>query len=208
MKILVTGFEAFNGEQINPSEEIIKSLADTFGEALHTLRLPVEFKRAEEELTQAVTNLQPDIVLSFGQAANRECITIERVAINVDDAKYPDNLGYQPVDAAICQAGPAAYFTTLPLREIVECLAGSEIEARISNSAGTYVCNHIMYQALHLSETGYPHMKAGFIHVPYMREQAEGKNAEGKITEGKTVPYMELSEMIRAAEIVVRYLSR
>lgn len=197
MKILVTGFEAFNGEQINPSEEIIKALAETFGEELYTLRLPVEFKEAEKKLTEAIAHLTPDITLSLGQAAGRECITIERVAINVDDAKYPDNIGYQPVDVTICGEGPAAYLTTLPLRGILTCLAENGIEARISNTAGTYVCNHVMYQALHLASNGYPAMKAGFIHVPYMKEQAEGK---------ENAPYMELREMIQAAEIIIRYL--
>ncbi|SHO47585.1 pyroglutamyl-peptidase I [Anaerocolumna xylanovorans] len=197
MKILVTGFEAFNGEQINPSEEIIKALAETFGEELYTLKLPVEFREAEKKLVEAIARLTPDITLSLGQAAGRECITIERVAINVDDAKYPDNFGYQPEDITICEEGATAYFTTLPLRGILACLAENGIEARISNTAGTYVCNHVMYQALHLASTGYPDMKAGFIHVPYMKEQTEGK---------ENAPYMELSEMIRAAEIIIRYL--
>ncbi len=199
MKILVTGFEAFNQEVINPSGEIIKALAEAFGENLCILKLPVEFKRAGELLEEAIMRLQPDITLSFGQAGKRECITIERVAINVDDAKIPDNIGYQPIDTTISKIGPAAYFTTLPLRGLLQCLSENEIEAKISNSAGTYVCNHVMYQALHLAETRFPNMKAGFIHVPYMKEQAEGK---------ENVPYMELTEMIKAAEIIIRYLEK
>lgn len=196
MKILVTGFEAFRGERLNPSEEIIKGLQESLEDNIFTLRLPVEFKGAKEKIEEAIHTLRPDLVLSLGQAAGRECLTVERVAINVDDAKYPDNSGHQPVDEYISEDGPAAYFTTLPLRGMVKALREKGIEAGISNSAGTYVCNHVMYWALHLAETRYPDMRAGFLHVPYMKEQAEDK---------ENAPYMELSDMVRAVETVIRY---
>ncbi len=199
MKILVTGFEAFHGEKINPSEEIIKALVESADEKLYTLILPVEFREAEKKLEEAILQIQPEVIVSFGQAAGREGITIERIAINVDDAKYPDNIGCQPVDTPIREGGPAAYFATLPVKKMAECLADNRIEARISNTAGTYVCNHVMYHALHLAETRYPNMKAGFVHVPFMKEQA---------VEKENAPYMELRDMIRAAEILIGYLKK
>lgn len=197
MKILVTGFEAFHGEEINPSEEIIKALAESANEKLHTLVLPVEFKEAEKKLEEAVIRIQPEAIISLGQAAGREGITLERVAINVDDAKFPDNIGYQPIDTPIREGGQAAYFTTLPVKKMLDYLRANQIEARISNTAGTYVCNHVMYHALFLAETRYPSMKAGFVHVPYIKAQ---------VMEKENTPYMELSDMIRAVEFLIRYL--
>lgn len=197
MKILVTGFEAFHGEEINPSEEIVKALAESAGEKLHTLVLPVEFKEAEKKLEEAVIRIQPEAIISLGQAAGREGITLERVAINVDDAKFPDNIGYQPIDTPIREGGQAAYFTTLPVKKMLDYLRANQIEARISNTAGTYVCNHVMYHALFLAETRYPSMKAGFVHVPYIKAQ---------VMEKENTPSMELSDMIRAVEFLIRYL--
>jgi len=197
MKILVTGFEAFHGEEINPSEEIIKALAESANEKLHTLVLPVEFKMAEKKLEEAVIRIQPEVIISLGQAAGREGITLERVAINVDDAKFPDNIGYQPIDTPIREGGQAAYFTTLPVKKMLDYLTVNHIDARISNTAGTYVCNHVMYHSLYLAENRYPSMKAGFVHVPYLKAQ---------VIEKENTPSMELSDMIRAVEILIRYL--
>ncbi len=198
MKILVTGFEAFNGETINPSEEIIKRLKKSYaGNTVDTVKLPVEFKGAKERLEEAIHLLKPEAVISLGEAGGRECITFERIAINVNDARIPDNSGYQPVDASICEEGPAAYFSTLPIRELMKHLEDKRTVTRISNTAGTYVCNHVMYTALRLAEQEYKGMKAGFIHVPYMKEQTEGKGE---------VPSMEIEDMVKVIEDIVEFL--
>lgn len=198
MKILVTGFEPFNSETINPSEEIIKRLKKSYaGNTIDTLKLPVEFKGAKERLEEAIHTLRPGAVISLGEAGGRECITFERVAINVNDARIPDNSGYQPVDVSICEEGPTAYFSTLPIRELMKYLEDKGKATRISNTAGTYVCNHVMYTALRLAEKEYKGMKAGFIHVPYMKEQTENK--EG-------VSSMEIEDMVKVIENIVEFL--
>lgn len=178
MKILVTGFEPFNGETVNPSQLIVHRLIAPNGAVLIKAILPVEFKNASVQLQTLFREHQPDVVLSIGQAGGRPEISVERVAINIDCVKssngsklLPDNFGDMPVDEPIEPEGPPAYFSTLPLWNIVEAIQERNIPAGISNSAGTYVCNHVMYVSLHQAAVQYPQMKAGFIHVPFLPEQ-------------------------------------
>lgn len=206
MKILVTGFEPFNGATVNPSQEIVHLLKAPEGVTLIKAILPVEFQNASAQLRQLLQTHRPDTVLSIGQAGGREGISIERVAINIDCVKssngsklLPDNAGHTPVDAPIHPEGPAAYFSTLPLWEIAEAIQGCNIPAGISNSAGTYVCNHLMYECLHQAAVHYPEMKAGFIHVPFLPEQIVCKANRHA---------MPLPEMVLGLQAALRVLAK
>lgn len=177
MKILVTGFEPFNGSTVNPSEQILHRLTAAEGVTMIKTVLPVEFRKTTDMLNELIEKHRPDVVLSIGQAGGRAEISVERVAVNIDSVKssngkklLPDNAGDMPVDESIVPDGPAAYFATLPLWKLVEAIQEKGIHAAISNTAGTYVCNHVMYVCLHLAAE-YPQMKAGFIHVPFLPEQ-------------------------------------
>lgn len=174
MKVLLTGFEPFEGETINPAWEVVKQVAkeQPQGITVTTRLLPTAFDLALQEAILAITQDGPDIVISLGQAGGRSDISIERVALNINDATIPDNLGKQPRDIAIVEGGPAAYFSTLPIRMIVEAIRGAGIPARISNTAGTFVCNNVMYGVLHHIAENKLSIRAGFIHIPYLTEQA------------------------------------
>jgi pyroglutamyl-peptidase len=178
MKILVTGFEPFNGGTINPSEQIVYRLEAPEGATLIKEILPVEFRRARMRLLELFQDYQPDMVVSIGQAGGRKEISIERVAINIDCVKssdgskiLPDNTGEHPVDVPIEADGATAYFSTLPIWQMVEAIQKKGIPAAVSNTAGTYVCNHVMYVNLHQAAVKYPYMKACFIHVPFCRNR-------------------------------------
>ncbi|MFJ3167057.1 pyroglutamyl-peptidase I [Serratia nematodiphila] len=172
-KVLITGFEPFGGERLNPSWEVVKQLNDMelVGTRLVARQLPCVFGAALEALNAAIDEVQPLMVLAVGQAGGRTDITIERVAINVDDARIPDNQGQQPVDEPIVAGGPAAYFSTLPIKAMVSSMREAGIPASVSQTAGTYVCNHVMYGLLHRL-SGQREVKGGFIHIPYLPEQA------------------------------------
>lgn len=172
-KVLITGFEPFGGERLNPSWEVVKQLNDMelVGTRIVARQLPCVFGAALEALNAAIEEVQPLMVLAVGQAGGRTDITIERVAINVDDARIPDNQGQQPVDEPIVAGGPAAYFSTLPIKAMVSSMREAGIPASISQTAGTYVCNHVMYGLLHRL-SGQREVKGGFIHIPYLPEQA------------------------------------
>lgn len=172
-KVLITGFEPFGGERLNPSWEVVKQLNDMelVGARIVARQLPCVFGAALEALNAAIDEVQPVMVLAIGQAGGRTDITIERVAINVDDARIPDNQGQQPVDEPIVAGGPAAYFSTLPIKAMVSSMREAGIPASVSQTAGTYVCNHVMYGLLH-SLSGQSEVKGGFIHIPYLPEQA------------------------------------
>ena len=196
MKILITGFEPFDGETINPSWEAVKQLPDTVaGANLVKLRLPAAFTRSCDILEDAVQALRPDVVLCVGQAGGRASVTVERVAVNLADARIPDNDGWQPEDRLLEPGGPAAYFATLPVRDMVQRVRAGGIPCHISNTAGTFVCNAVLYCALHLAATEYPDLRAGFIHVPYCLEQAATKSA--------AVPAMPLETTIRALRLAL-----
>ena len=171
--VLITGFEPFGGETVNPSWEVVKQLDGAIIDDCRVVarQLPCVFGESLLVLNAAIDALQPSVVLAVGQAGGRVDVTVERVAINVDDARIPDNHGQQPVDVAIVEGGPAAWFSTLPIKAMVAALRESGIPASVSQTAGTFVCNHVMYGVLHkLADR--PEVKGGFIHIPYLPEQA------------------------------------
>ena len=172
MKILVTAFDPFGGERINPALEAVKLMRDQIeGAEIVKLEIPTVFHKSIEKVKAAIFSENPDVVLSIGQAGGRFEVTPERVAINVDDARIPDNEGNQPLNQPIFENGEPAYFATLPVKAIVEAIQAEGLPASLSNSAGTFVCNHIMYGVLyHISKMGKP-IRAGFIHVPFTPEQ-------------------------------------
>ena len=191
MKIIVTGFDPFGGEKINPSIECVKALPEIEGVELIRLELPTVFKESAKRLNEVINDVKPDAVLSVGQAGGRPGITMERIAINVDDARIPDNISQQPIDEAIQLDGEAAYFTTLPIKRIVKAIREAGISAEVSNSAGTFVCNHIMYQALFAATKADKPFKAGFMHIPFIPEQTTDK------------PSLPLEESTKAVQIAI-----
>ena len=171
--VLVTGFAAFGGEQENPSWEAVSCLEGT-SIADHRVvarQLPVEFGGALRVLREAIRTFDPDLVLCVGQAGGRAQLSLERIAINVDDARIPDNAGASPVDEAIVPEGPAAYFTSLPIKAMLCALHDAGMPAEISQTAGTYVCNHVFYGLMHALRDR-PGTRGGFIHIPYSPAQA------------------------------------
>ncbi|MFD0705153.1 pyroglutamyl-peptidase I [Alloscardovia venturai] len=174
--VLITGFDPFAKETINPSWEAVSRLDSTISNAnIIKLQLPTEFKSSREKLRTAIAQYCPDIVLSVGQAGGRSGITPELVAINFDDASIPDNAGYEPHEETIEREGENAYFTQLPIKKICVTLKKADIPSYISTTAGTYVCNHVMYEAQFLRSTEYPQLKAGFIHIPFLPQQVVDK---------------------------------
>ena len=209
MKILVTGFEPFNGGSINPSEQIVHRLMPPEGVTLIKKILPVEFQKAGKQLQELFHDHQPDIVLSIGQAGGRAEITVERIAINIDCVKssngskiLPDNGGNMPVDEPIESEGAPAYFSTLPIWNLVEAIQNQGIPAAISNTAGTYVCNHVMYVNLHQATTKYPNMRAGFIHVPFLPEQIAEREDKERLAA------MPLEDMVKALQAAIEFLGK
>jgi pyroglutamyl-peptidase len=198
--ILVTGFEGFGGESINPSWEICTRLPrEIAGARVETCRVPCEFRRSIEVVAEAIERHRPSIVVSLGQAGGRDRIGIERVGINVDDARIPDNAGARPIGEAIASNGPPAYFATLPVKAMVRAVRAAGIAVELSNSAGTYVCNHVMYGVLHFLAASGTNARAGFIHVPYL---------ESQVLDKRGVASMSLDSMVKgiaaAIEAAVR----
>jgi pyroglutamyl-peptidase len=174
-RILLTGFEPFDKDPINPSWEVARALdgAEIAGGSVHAVQLPCVFGDAMAVLDEALTRLQPTLVISLGLASGRSDITPERVAINIDDARIPDNAGKQPVDEAVVDKAPAAYFSTLPIKAMVRNLREAGIPAAVSNTAGTFVCNHVFYALMHrLARRAAPGVRGGFIHIPALPQQA------------------------------------
>ena len=170
--ILLTGFEPFGGETINPSWELARALdgQTIAGHPVHARLLPCIFGASRRALEQYLTELKPGLVLALGQAGGRSELSLERVAINVDDARIPDNAGAQPVDEPVDAEAPAAYFTTLPIKAMVAALRGAGFPAGVSQTAGTFVCNHVFFGLQHaLAGQG---VRSGFMHIPYLPEQA------------------------------------
>ncbi len=167
MKALVTGFDAFGGDAINPSCVAVQSLPARIGTLeVVTAVLPTSFRRATTTLRALMRREQPDIVLCVGLAADRAAISIERVAVNLDDARLPDNDGACPRDRPVVRGGPAAYFSSLPVRKIVTRLTAENIQCELSMSAGAFVCNHVFYALMHLAAQREQRLHAGFVHVP------------------------------------------
>ena len=174
--ILVTGFEPFGGETMNPSWEVCERLPREIGGArVETCLVPCVFRRAIEVVADAIERFRPVIVLSIGQAGGRSVLGVERVAINVDDARIADNDGRQPIDEPVAPDGPAAHFATLPVKAMAEAIRRAGVPAEVSNTAGTFVCNHLMYGVLHVIAARGFDTRAGFIHVPYADEQVTDK---------------------------------
>ena len=193
--VLVTGFEPFGGEDVNPSWEICKALPAAIGRApIETLLVPTEFRSAIEVVANAIVASEPELVILLGQAGGRAAISVERVAINVDDARIADNAGWQPVDEPVAPAGPAAYFATVPIKAMTAAIRAAGVPAEVSNSAGTFVCNHLLYGVLHyLAASGHP-ARAGFIHVPWLEGQAVTRPGQ---------PAMALATMVRGVESAI-----
>lgn len=202
MKILVTGFEPFGGEDINPSWEAVQRLQAPEGTELVRLRLPVVFREAGEQLVAALAREQPDLVLCIGQAAGREAITPERLGVNLMDASIPDNAGFQPREEPVIPGAPAAYFARLPVAALAEAIRAAGVPARVSNSAGLFVCNALLCRLLHEIETHYPQMRGGFVHVPCLPEQAQ------RLGKGTVLPSLALPEIVRGLQSVLAFCSR
>lgn len=205
MKILVTAFEPFNGARINPTQLILKEIVCPAGAELVKHVLPVEFAAGGQQLALLLREHRPDVVLSLGQAGNRPEICVERVAVNIDCVRssdgtreIADNAGAVPVDVPIKQDGDNAYFATLPIWELVSAIRSSGVSAAVSCTAGTYVCNHVMYTALYEAARNYPNMKVGFIHVPFLPEQMIGRESGCS---------MEREDMLRGIQTAVDYLA-
>lgn len=196
MKVLITGFEPFGGEKINPAFEAIKNLDNVIaGAEIIKIEIPTVFKRSIEKLTKAIETEKPDIALCVGQAGGRFDITIERVAINMDDARIADNDGNQPIDEKIYEDGSNAYFASIPIKSMVKEIRENGIPASVSNSAGTYVCNHLMYGLLYHINKNCPNTKGGFIHVPFLAQQVLDK---------RNMPYMSLNDITKALELAIK----
>lgn len=196
MKVLVTGFEPFGGDKINPSLEAVKLLQDNIaGAEIVKASLPVVFGKSIKVLDELIKKEKPHIVVCVGQAGGRFEISIERVAINMDDARIADNEGNQPIDEKIFEDGEAAYFAKLPIKAMALEIRGGSIPAAVSNTAGTYVCNHIMYGLLYLIEKKYPNIKGGFIHVPFIPEQVIAR---------ANTPYMSLEDISRGLSLAIK----
>ncbi|MGE4319811.1 MAG: pyroglutamyl-peptidase I [Acholeplasmataceae bacterium] len=194
-KILITAFDPFGGQQKNASLEVLKHL-EIFSKTyqIHTLILPTIFQAVEDIISAKIDILSPDIIILLGEAGLTKEIRIERVAINIDDARIKDNLGNQPIDLPIKDKGENAYFSTLPIKKIKAALDSKNIPSIISNSAGTFVCNHAMYLVLHyLQEKKPSNIVAGFIHFPYVESQIKDE----------TTPHLPLKQSVKALETII-----
>ena len=195
MKVLVTGFDPFGGEPINPAWEAVKAMKDTIaGAEIVKMQIPTVVDKSIEKIHQKMKELQPDLVISVGQAGGRFGVTPERVAINVTDARIPDNEGNQPIDEPIFPDGPAAYFSNLPVKAMVQAIKDAGYPSVLSNSAGTYICNHVMYGILYYIEKEFPNVRGGFIHVPYAPSQVVNK---------PSTPSMALADITASLEAAV-----
>ena len=194
-RILLTGFTPFGGEDINPSWEAVRTLDGKHigGHRVVSRLLPTVFAESRRELASQVDEIDPAILLGVGQAGGRSRFSIERVAINVQDARIADNDGAQPIDEAVVMDGPAAYFSTLPIKAMLKALLAQRLPAEVSNSAGTFVCNHVAYLMLHLASNR-PGARAGFIHIPYSPAQA---------ARFPNAPSMSTDDVVRALSIVL-----
>lgn len=196
MKILVTAFDPFGGESINPALEAVKLMKDKIdGAEIVKLEIPTVFRKSIDKVAEAIVKENPDVVLSIGQAGGRFEVTPERVAINVDDARIPDNEGNQPIDVPIYEDGAPAYFATIPVKAMVEAIRSAGLPSSLSNSAGTFVCNHIMYGVLYQIEKMGKNIRAGFIHVPFIPEQVARRPAPA--------PCMSMVDIAKALEAAV-----
>ncbi len=199
-RVLLTGFNPFGGELVNPAWEAVHAVAArdaVDGVKVVGVQLPTVFGQSLIVLEEAIETHRPQVVLCIGQAGGRSRITPERVAINVNDARIADNEGQQPIETPVVQGGPVAYWSGLPIKRMVTALQQAGIPAAVSNTAGTYVCNHLFYGLMHLSATRYPGLVGGFVHIPYLPEQ---------VTDGNE-PSMALADIVRGLEIMVNVVA-
>ena len=172
MKLLITGFDPFGGATVNPAYEAVKLLPDRIaGYDIVKIEVPTVFGDDGIVLEKAIEENHPDVVICVGQAGGYSVMAVEKVAVNLIDARIPDNKGNQPFDKLICEDGETAYFAKLPVKAMVKAMKDKGIPARLSYSAGTFVCNDLMYRLLYLIDKKYPDMRGGFVHVPYLPEQ-------------------------------------
>ena len=200
MKILVTGFDPFGGEPINPAIESVKRLPDNIaGAEIIKLEIPTVRKKSLEKIEKAINEHNPDVILSIGQAGGRFDISIERIGINLDDFRIPDNEGNQIIDEPIFPDGENSYFVKLPVKAMVQNVQKNNIPASVSYTAGTFVCNHVLYGVLYLIEKKYKGKKSGFIHIPFLPQQVVDK---------RNTPSMELNTVVKgltaAIEAIVK----
>lgn len=198
MRVLVTAFDPFGGEKINPAQQAVERLEDRIGgHQIEKLIVPTVFGDAAKLMIAEMDRLHPDAVICVGQAGGRKAVTPERVAINVMDARITDNHGCQPVDEPVVPGGPAAYFSTLPIKKMVKAIKDAGVPGEISNSAGTFVCNSLLYSVLHYAANNMPDTRAVFIHVPFIPQQTEEK---------ENVPSMPLDDIVRALTAAISCL--
>ena len=201
MKLLLTAFDPFGGDAVSPALEAVKLVADKIGRFdIVKLEVPTVFRKSIERVAQAIEEEKPDAVLCIGQAGGRFEITPERVAINIDDARIKDNEGNQPIDTKIFEDGENAYFTTLPIKAMVEAIREANLPAAVSNTAGTFVCNHLMYGVLYTLAKNYPNIKGGFTHVPFIPEQVARRTP--------VAPYMALEDIKRGLEAAISAIDK
>lgn len=196
MKILLTAFDPFGGESTNPALEAVKLVCPSNVSAdIVKLEVPTVFHKSIKVVQEAMEREHPDVVLAIGQAGGRFGLTPERVAINQDDGRIPDNEGNQPIDVPIFEDGAPAYFASIPIKAIVEKIKGAGLPASVSNSAGTFVCNHLMYGILYTIAKKYPSMRGGFMHVPFIPAQVVDKPNQ---------PSMSTSEIAKGIELAIQ----
>ncbi len=195
LKILVTGFDPFGGEKINPAIESVKKLPDTIaGAEIIKLEIPTVIGKSVDKIREKIEEVHPDVVLSIGQAGGRPDITVERVGINCDDCRIKDNEGNQPIDEKVAEDGPAAYFSTLPIKAMVKNIQDGGVPASVSNTAGNFICNHVLYGVAHIQATKHPEMRTGFIHIPFLPEQVVDK---------KNMPSMALETIVKGLTLAI-----
>lgn len=195
-RMLVTGFQPFGGATMNPAWEAVRRLPDTIGGAeVVKVEIPVVFGRASAAVDAAIEANRPDIVLCVGQAGGRCKITPEFVGINYIDARIPDNEGNQPLAKRVVEDGPDTYFSTLPVRAMAQAMNDAGVPAAVSFTAGTYVCNDVMYALLHSLATRFPGTRGAFLHVPYATEQATQLPAD--------TPSMPIETMAKGLEVAL-----
>ncbi|MBI5275937.1 MAG: pyroglutamyl-peptidase I [Burkholderiales bacterium] len=186
--VLVTGFDPFGGQPVNPSLQAVRSLhgSTVLGHQVIGAELPTVFGQSMQVLRALLRQHRPTLVLCTGQAGGRAAISLERVAINVNDARIPDNAGAQPVDTPVVEHGPAAYFTGLPVKAILQALLDAGINAEVSQTAGTFVCNHVFYGLMHelASNPECGGMRGGLVHVPWLPEQGQPSMRMAEVVAG------------------------
>lgn len=200
MRVLLTGFDPFEGNAINPALEVVKGVRERIGEIeIKKLEIPTVFGKSIQRILEVAEEFKPDVILSIGQAGGRFEMSLERVAINLNDARIKDNDGNQPIDEVIFPDGENAYFSNLPIKAMIQEMKEANIPASISNTAGTFVCNYVMYAVLYHIAKNKIAKKGGFIHIPYMPEQVINK---------PNTPYMEKERMIKGVEIAIECIAK